>query len=311
MPGKKFTPYIRKPNGSIKTMEFERLQEAMQKKGEARIEEVRGLIAENPDISILGIAKILRTTQGYCRKILDALVEDGDENAIKILETIATKRKLKADLDNQIKQYFLDNPGETPRACANALLIDRKTVNNCVERVLKKEPKKYSVGRNKFPVFSKSVKKKELAGMLLKRPDLSPTAAAKVLKIPQRTAARMYNEICDEYEQQYLEMMNVVRSYCTNEIIETVNDLRDRAETNPQWAARAHEVKLQALKLLMKVHNIGQADTQINMNVVVDQNQRDAAAEAAAAHLKTVQKLALPDFSGGEEVVDAECAAAQ
>lgn len=296
MPTKKYQ-FIKPPKGRIEDMDFDQLKKVMRIRGKALEEAVEMDLLEDPTFTCMDLVRKYRIDKTAMHRLLKRLAAQGNPGAQSAIDAIQNSKQYTARGMAEVRQYFLDHPKETVRQATKDLMYPRKHIANWVDRMLKDEPGAFKVSRTVYPPMSKTVAKKLITEKMMENPNISIYELSKQLRMERSKVTNYYHQLCDEYEQQHADMFHIVRSYCANEILTTINELKERAEQHPKFAARANEVKLQGLKLFMRLFKIDQPDTQNNFNTfIIDQRQRDAAAEAAVQHAELVPQLNLPNF---------------
>lgn len=301
---------IPKPKKKISTKDnFETFQAVVRKGTDERRQEIAKMLDENPVVVLTELAEKYRVNHMIISRDIEKLAAEGHRGAIENQDLKHQIHMATETLKSDIKQFYNENPGASIFECAKHLRVSAKTVQAHVAK-FSKEDKDFRSWRF-VNITRKTIidHKRKIAEYWLKHPTASQSELARVLKIPQRTVSRYMREMMDDYQAAYVEQIYAVRCYCSNELLTMIQELKEHGNKGSgQYKARAAEVMIQALRLFMRLHNIDQPDTQVNVQMNISQSQRDAVAMAAARGLQISEQLKIPQFdkedSDAEEAID-------
>ena len=235
------------------------------------------------------------------------LRSNGNPGALERLKHFENMRTNQVRVRENVEAFVLANPNCIPQEIQEHLQYSETTVWNALKYLNSHRKNfKFTNWRKKSVEIRGLARKKSIMKALMVNPHATGAEVSKITGIPQATVGEIIQEMDRKLNAENAFKREIIKNYLFEELLIVKERCESRLNKikSPTQGARLIELTLQSLKQIAQLHNIGGPETQLNVQVVVNKDQRDAAGQAVAESIVLKHDLKLPDFKGaGMDIV--------
>jgi len=262
--------------------------------------EIAKLLAKDPLFPSVELVKKFKINRRQITADLYFLREKGNPHALERNKHFDDMRKNQWGVRKNVEDFVMANPNCTALDIEEHLQYTNDTVWNAI-KYLQTHRKNFKFNDRKQAIqITKMSRKKEIMKVLMTNPHATLQEVSDITGIPTGPISKIIQEMDRKLNAENAFKREIIKNYLFEELLIAKEKCENRLAKikSPTQGARFIELIMQSLKQMAQLHNIGGPETQLNVQVVVNKDQRDAAGQAVAETIVLKHDLKLPDFKG-------------